>query len=280
MKILVTGGAGFIGTNLILELVKSHQVTSIDNYIIGSKENHIKNVKYLELDVLNIDEIDNDFDIIYHLAGLSRIQPSFLDYENTFLNNTMGTLKVLEFAKKNNSKLIYSGSSSKHHDPYQSPYASSKYLGEELLISYRRIYDLDYHITRFYNVYGPYEIKFGEWAAVIGLWRGKIEKNESLTIVGDGNQKRDFTHVFDIVDALVKIMNYQKKDNFIWELGYGKNYSLNEIYEMFDAKFGCRKTYINQQLGNYSKTLREDNKALELLNWIPRLDIKDYISNL
>lgn len=280
MKILVTGGAGFIGTNLILELVKAHQVTSIDNYIIGSKENHIKNVKYLELDVLNIDEIDNDFDIIYHLAGLSRIQPSFLDYENTFLNNTMGTLKVLEFAKKNNSKLIYSGSSSKHHDPYQSPYASSKYLGEELLISYKRIYDLDYHITRFYNVYGPYEIKFGEWAAVIGLWRGKIENNESLTIVGDGNQKRDFTHVFDIVDALVKIMNYQKKDNFIWELGYGKNYSLNEIYEMFDAKFGCRKTYINQQLGNYSTTLREDNKALELLNWIPRLDIKEYISNL
>lgn len=280
MKILVTGGAGFIGTNLIIELVKTHQVTSIDNYIIGSKENHIKNVKYLKLDVLNINELDNDFDIIYHLAGLSRIQPSYLDYENTFLNNTMGTLKVLEFAKKNNSKLIYSGSSSKHHDPYQSPYASSKYLGEELLISYRRIYDLDYHITRFYNVYGPYEIKYGEWAAVIGLWRGKIEKNESLTIVGDGNQKRDFTHVFDIVDALVQIMHYKKEDNFIWELGYGKNYSLNEIYEMFNEKFDCRKTYVNQQLGNYSKTLREDNKALELLNWNPRLDIKDYISNL
>lgn len=280
MKILVTGGAGFVGTNLIKKLKSNHDITSIDNYSIGLEQNHLDGVKYLNLDVTNIEKIENIFDVIFHLAGLSRIQPSYKNYKETFRSNSTGTLNVLEFAKSNNSKLIYSGSSSKHHDPYQSPYATSKYIGEELILSFRRIYNLDLHIARFYNVYGPYEILEGEWAAVIGLWRNKIKNNELLPIVGDGSQKRDFTHVEDIVDGLIKIMHYKSDDNFIWELGYGENYTLNEIFNFFKKKFQCEKIYIKQQLGNYTETIRENDDAIDLLGWKPRHKIFDYIDSL
>lgn len=281
MKILVTGGAGFIGTNLLLELKKqNHKLVSVDNYSIGTKENHIKGVKYISLDVNKIKEIKNDFDLIYHLAGLSRIQPSFREPTSTFISNTKGVESVIEWARLNRTKIVYSGSSSFHHDPYQSPYAFYKYLGEEICRMYRRVYDMNIEIVRFYNVYGPKEIVHGEWAAVIGIWRSQIENNLSLTIVGDGEQKRDFTHIHDIVDALLKIGINKTKFNNEWELGTGINYSLNEVYQMFKEKFGVDKIHINNQSGNYRETLRIDNKALKLLNWKPKDRLKKYIMNL
>lgn len=281
MKILVTGGAGFIGTNLLLELKKqNHKLVSVDNYSIGTKENHIEGVKYISLDVNKIKEIKNDFDLIYHLAGLSRIQPSFREPTSTFISNTKGVESVIEWARLNRTKIVYSGSSSFHHDPYQSPYAFYKYLGEEICRMYRRVYDMNIEIVRFYNVYGPKEIVHGEWAAVIGIWRSQIENNLSLTIVGDGEQKRDFTHIHDIVDALLKIGINKTKFNNEWELGTGINYSLNEVYQMFKEKFGVDKIHINNQSGNYRETLRIDNKALKLLNWKPKDRLKKYIMNL
>ena len=173
MKILVTGGAGFIGTNLLIELSKnkSYKLFSIDNYCIGSKENHIEGINYISDDVNNIFEYDEKYDIIFHLAALSRIQPSFNDPELTYKYNTTGTLKVLEYARKNKSKVIYSGSSSRHHNPKISPYAMTKFLGEELCKLYKSSYNMNIHIVRFYNVFGPYEIMEGDWAAVIGKWR-------------------------------------------------------------------------------------------------------------
>ena len=281
MKILVTGGAGFIGTNLLLELKKqNHKLVSVDNYSIGTKENHIEGVKFISLDVNKIKEIKNDFDLIYHLAGLSRIQPSFREPTSTFISNTKGVESVIEWARLNRTKIVYSGSSSFHHDPYQSPYAFYKYLGEEICRMYRRVYDMNIEIVRFYNVYGPKEIVHGEWAAVIGIWRSQIENNLSLTIVGDGEQKRDFTHIHDIVDALLKIGINKTKFNNEWELGTGINYSLNEVYQMFKEKFGVDKIHINNQSGNYRETLRIDNKALKLLNWKPKDRLKKYIMNL
>ena len=281
MKILVTGGAGFIGTNLLLELKKqNHKLVSVDNYSIGTKENHIEGVKYISLDVNQIKEIKNDFDLIYHLAGLSRIQPSFREPTSTFISNTKGVESVIEWARLNHTKIVYSGSSSFHHDPYQSPYAFYKYLGEEICRMYRRVYDMNIEIVRFYNVYGPKEIVHGEWAAVIGIWRSQIKNNLSLTIVGDGEQKRDFTHIHDIVDALLKIGINKTKFNNEWELGTGINYSLNEVYQMFKEKFGVDKIHINNQSGNYRETLRIDNKALKLLNWKPKDRLKKYIMNL
>jgi len=237
MKILVTGGAGFVGTNLLIELSrnKSYKLFSIDNYCIGLKENHIDGVNYISDDVNNIFEYDEKYDIIFHLAALSRIQPSFDNPELTYRYNTTATLKVLEYARKNKSKVIYSGSSSRHHNPTISPYAMTKFLGEELCKLYKESYDLEIQIVRFYNVYGPYEIMEGDWAALIGKWRHQINKTQPLTIVGDGEQRRDFTHIKDIVDGLILISKSNNKI-YEWELGSGKNYSINQVFRMFKNK--------------------------------------------
>lgn len=281
-KILVTGGAGFVGTNLVIELLRlGHDVVSIDDYSIGSEENHQKGAKYINGDINQIEElIKNEFDCCFHLAGLSRIQPSFEDPKETFRVNTEGTLKVLEWARKSNTKVIYSGSSSKHHDPKISPYAMFKYLGEEICKLYRVTYNMNIEIVRFYNVYGPYEIIDGKWAALIGKWRGQIKEGKPLTIVGDGNQRRDFTHIIDIVDGLIKIAFSNETQSDAWELGSGKNYSINEVFEMFSQKFDVKSQYIKNQKGNYKETLRESNFAIDLLGWNPQDRLTTYILNL
>ena len=281
MKILITGGAGFVGTNLIISLKqKGHTLVSIDNYSIGQKSNHVEGVTYLDMDANEIGSIPNDFDLIYHLAGLSRIQPSFLNPTETFIANTSSTNAILEFARARGTKVAYSGSSSKHHNPYQSPYALYKYLGEEICKMYKKTYDFPIEIVRFYNVYGPFEITDGDWAAVIGLWRNLVAQGLPITIVGDGNQRRDFTHIDDIVDGLIKIGFSTKTTEDAWELGSGKNYSLNEVYDLFKEKFGVEKVYIPDQKGNYRITLRENNEAIDKLDWSPKDRLPKYIMSL
>jgi UDP-glucose 4-epimerase len=281
MKILVTGGAGFVGTNLIISLKqKGHTLVSIDNYSIGQKSNHVEGVTYLDMDANEIGSIPNDFDLIYHLAGLSRIQPSFLNPTETFIANTSSTNAILEFARARGTKVVYSGSSSKHHNPYQSPYALYKYLGEEICKMYKKTYNFPIEIVRFYNVYGPFEITKGDWAAVIGLWRNQVGLGQPITIVGDGEQRRDFTHVDDIVDGLIKIGFSEAHAEDAWELGSGKNYSLNEVYQMFKDRFGIDCSNIPNQNGNYRETLRENNLALDKLGWQPKDRLKSYIESL
>ena len=244
-KILVTGGAGFIGTNLIKRLIsEGHNVESIDNYDSGLVSNHVDGCNYHTGDIESIYLMDKDFDMIYHLAGLSRIQPSFKNPTETFRVNTIGTESVCSFAKKINAKVIYAGSSSRWHDPFQSPYACYKHMGEEICKMYRKVYGMNIELVRFYNVYGPNEIIDGDWAAVIGIWRRQIRDGENITIVGDGNQRRDFTHVIDIVDGLYKVGMSNEKHEDAWELGTGKNYSINEVFEMFKERFVCDKTHI------------------------------------
>lgn len=283
MKVIVTGGAGFVGTNLISRLLKeNHQVYSLDNYSIGKVENHVNGATYINGDVLQINElIKEKFDLCFHLAGLSRIQPSFENPFETFEVNTKGTLAILEWARKNFVKVVYSGSSSKHHNPFISPYATFKYLGEEICKLYRETFNIKVEVVRFYNVYGPYEIIDGDWAAVIGKWRGQIRRKEPITIVGDGEQKRDFTHVEDIVDGLIKIANSSISNPDGWELGTGQNYSINEVYDLFNSRFkNIEKIYIPDQKGNYRETLREDNKALKILGWEPKDRLEEYILQL
>jgi UDP-glucose 4-epimerase len=281
MKILVTGGAGFIGTNLIKRLVsEGHNVESIDNYDSGLVSNHVDGCNYHTGDIESIDLMDKDFDMIYHLAGLSRIQPSFKNPTETFRVNTIGTESVCSFAKKINAKVVYSGSSSRWHDPFQSPYACYKHMGEEICKMYRKVYGMDIEIVRFYNVYGPNEIVNGDWAAVIGIWRRQVMNGEPITIVGDGNQRRDFTHVIDIVDGLYRVGVGNEKHEDAWELGTGTNYSILEVYEMFKEKFGCEKLHIEDQKGNYRITLRENNDAIDRLGWSPENRIKNYIDSL
>ena len=282
MKILVTGGAGFIGTNLIKRLLtEGHEVHSLDNYDSGLVENHIEGCNYISGDIEQIEYWRGDkFDLCYHLAALSRIQPSFENPLETFRVNTTATLSVADWAKHNNVKVIYAGSSSRWHDPYQSPYACFKHMGEEIYKLYKKVYNLDVEICRFYNVYGPKEIVEGDWAAVIGIWRRQVKNGEKITIVGDGEQRRDFTHVDDIIDGLYKIGIGSEKHEDAWELGTGFNYSLNEVADMFIKKFSCVKVYMTDEKGNYRETKRENNDALNRLGWKPKDVLREYIENL
>ena len=171
-KALVTGGAGFIGTNLIKTLKdQGVEIVSIDNYSTGNKSNEIDGVNYLDIDIeeiLNIQE--KDFDICFHLAAQSRVQPSFDNPQESVRVNVTGTTKVMEWAKLNDIKVIYAGSSSKHHDPSDSPYAMTKFLGEEICNLYKKSYNVNVEIARFYNVYGPFEPLDEKFGNVIGIW--------------------------------------------------------------------------------------------------------------
>jgi len=281
MNILVTGGAGFIGTNLIKTLIKdNYNITSIDNYSTGLKENEIEGVKYINSDIELIDKLGPEFDLCFHLAAQSRVQPSFEDPQESIRVNVNGTMKVMEWAKKHNVKVIYAGSSSKHHDPSDSPYAMSKFLGEEICRLYKKSYDVNVEITRFYNVYGPNEPLDEKFGNVIGIWREKIRLNKPLIIVGDGNQKRDFTHVTDIVDGILKIAFSNKTHIDAWELGSGVSYSIIELFNMFKERFNATSIYVDDQPGNYRKTLRINDDVLKQLDWNPKDRLKDYVKSL
>ena len=280
-NILVTGGVGFIGTNLIKKLVREgHKITSIDNYSTGTKSNEVKGVEYINLDIALIDQLGSEFDICFHLAAQSRVQPSFEDPQESIRVNVTGTMKVMEWAKKYNVKVIYAGSSSKHNDPSDSPYAMTKFLGEEICKLYKKSFNVNVEISRFYNVYGPNEPLDEKFGNVIGIWREKVRLNKPLTIVGDGNQKRDFTHVDDIIDGIVKIAFSNKKHNDAWELGSGINYSINELFSMFKERFNVISVNIDDQPGNYRKTLRINDDVIKELDWKPQDRLKDYINSL
>ena len=139
---------------------------------------------------------------------------------------------------------------------------------------------MDIEICRFYNVYGPYEVIEGDWAAVIGIWRRQIEDDQPLTIVGDGEQRRDFTHVVDIVDGLIKVGFFAHKHEDAWELGCGKNYSINEVSDWFIKYGGGSKEYVEDQYGNYRETLRENDEAISRLSWKPEDRLEQYIKEL
>jgi len=281
-KVLVTGGAGFIGTNLIKQLKdRGLHVVSLDNYSTGNKLNEIKGVDYLDMDIEEILKIkETNFDVCFHLAAQSRVQPSFDNPQESVRVNVSGTTRVMEWAKNNNVKVIYAGSSSKHHDPSDSPYAMTKFLGEEICNLYKKSFNVNVQIARFYNVYGPNEPLDEKFGNVIGIWQVKANKNKPLPIVGDGNQKRDFTHVIDIVDGLLRISNTEIKHDDAWEIGTGVNYSINQLYQMFKEKFDTNSISIPDQRGNYRETLRVNDDLINLLDWKPKDRLKEYISNL
>lgn len=280
MKVLVTGGAGFIGYHLIKKLIEhDHDVDSLDDYSTGKLENEHHLCNYIIGDIESVVELGR-YDKIFHLAALSRIQPSFNNPDETYRVNTLGTQQVLELARRTGAKVIYAGSSSKWHDPYQSPYAACKYMGEEVCKMYKSTYGMDVEIARFYNVYGPNEIVDGDYAAVIGIWRRQARDGNKITIVGDGEQRRDFTHVSDIVDGLYRIGFRTEVHKDAWELGTGVNYSINEVYQMFKAKFGSESIYIDDQPGNYRVTLRENSDARNRLGWEPKDRLYEYVMSL
>jgi UDP-glucose 4-epimerase len=278
MNIVITGGLGFIGINLTKRLLENgHKIIVIDDYSVGRVENQIEGVRYLPMNVEQIEYIRGDeVDLCFHLAALSRIQPSFEAPSEFFRVNVSGTEAVCEWARKWNVKVVYSGSSSQWHDPFQSPYAMYKKLGEDVCKMYKKVFGTNIEIARFYNVYGPYEITEGKWAAVIGKWRGDIQRGETIKIHGDGEQRRDFTHVDDIVDGLIKIGFGTETHEDAWELGTGFNYSLNEVANMFNVL--CE--YVDDVKGNYRETKRVNDDAITRLGWAPKDTLKQYIDNL
>ena len=298
MRMLVTGGAGFVGANLIKRLLKDgHEVVSVDNYSTGKRENHQEGCQYQYFDLSSEHTLgiyvdhgsyphwkDDDYSSIFHIAALARIQPSLQEPLPHIKNNFISTLNVLEFARKIDIPVVYAGSSSKHHGLYGSPYAWSKFSGEELCRLYSSVYDVSTSICRFYNVYGPHQLEDGPYCTVVGVFMNQYKDGIPLTITGNGEQRRDFTHVDDIVDGLVRVsramhgevdMRYAGE---IFELGSGKNYSINEVANMFGEKYP--KEYIEQRLGEYDVTLADYSFAKDTLGWEPVKDVKNHIDKI
>ena len=274
MNIIVTGGAGFIGTNLIKRLLKDgHDVTSIDNYSTGLESNQQKGCFYMTHDIRVFDDYDLiKPDIIFHMAAIARIQPSFKDPLSYFETNATGTLKIAKYCADNNVPLIYAGSSSHHSGKFKNPYTFSKDIGEEITQLFNYQFGLKSSIARFYNVYGPHQLKEGGYTTLIGTWINNIENGYECEIYGDGTKRRDFTHVDDIVDGLVKIM-LNEKYGFVFEFGRGKNYSVNQVATMFDIK----PIYKEDKPGEAQATLAETFLAKQELGWNPKKNLKDYI---
>ena len=279
MKVLVTGGAGFVGTNLIKRLLEEgHIVYSLDNYSTGKRENHIEGCTYYTNDIQNILTYDDRFmtvDVVYHMAAIARIGPSFERPEDYIDTNFNGTYEVIKYCIKNDIPLIYAGSSSKHNGRFKNPYTFSKDLGEDIIKLYQTHFGLKSSITRFYNVYGPNQLLDGGYTTLIGRWINNIQNGIQCEIYGDGEQRRDFTHVDDIVDALVLIMETQAY-GYEFELGRGRNHSVNEVARMF----GIEPIYKDGKLGEARHTLNTDDTANKILGWNPTHELENYIKKL
>tara|TARA_R110002051_G_C8751729_1_gene500298 strand:+ start:1565 stop:2497 length:933 start_codon:yes stop_codon:yes gene_type:complete len=279
-KILVTGGLGFVGSNLVDKLIKQgHEVTVIDNLSSESSSETYKNksAKYYIEDIRNLDLIlpahIPSFDVIFHLAGLARIQPSFtspLEYVDVNIN---GTARICELALNHGSKLIYSSSSSIDNGEYKTPYTFSKWGGEEVLKTWIQCYKLNASICRFYNVYGPREPKTGDYATVVRKFIRHYQNKEPLTIVGDGEQRRDFTHVNDIVNGLISIMNLGEVGD-LYHLGRGINYSINELVKMFGD---VEVKNLPLRKGEGQVTLADYEETFSKLKWKAVHNLQDYI---
>jgi len=278
MRIIVTGGAGFIGTNLVNRLIRDgHQVTIIDNFSTGKRENINPAAYYWEQDIADVDddilsEYINDVDVVFHMGAIGRIQPSFERPAEYIKTNFSGTYNLVRVCTDLNKPLIYAGSSSHHSGKFKNPYTFSKDLGEDVIKLYQEHFNLQSSIARFYNVYGPYQLTEGGYTTLIGRWLNNIQNNIQCVIYGDGYKRRDFTHVEDIVDGLIRIMKQQAYGH-TFEFGRGKNYSVNEVAGMLDII----PNYEEDKPGEAQDTLSDSSLAKDILAWEPKRNLEDYI---
>jgi UDP-glucose 4-epimerase len=276
-KILVTGGAGFVGSHLCERLSQdeNNEIYSLDNYFTGSKNNHVSNVTYIEGSTSDIDKlITFSPDMVYHLGEYSRVEQSFDDMEKVWRYNKDGIFAVLEFVRKHGCKILYAGSSTKFGDGglgrSASPYAWTKASNTELVMNYGTWFNVPYAITYFYNVYGPREIESGKYATLIALFKQKVKNGEPLTVVSPGTQKRNFTHIDDIIDGLV----------LVGENGYGDEFGIgsNEAYTILEVAqmFGSEIEMLPERKGNRMSADVVTAKT-EALGWSPKRRLKEYI---
>ena len=278
-KILVTGGAGFVGSHLCERLSKdqNNDVYSLDNYFTGIEENHVENVTYIKGATSDISQLVKFYpDMVYHLGEYSRVEQSFKDIDKVWRFNKDGMFSVLEFVRKAGCKILYAGSSTKFGDGglgrSASPYAWTKASNTELVENYGAWFNVPYAITYFYNVYGPREIQTGKYATLIALFKEKMKNNEPLPIVNPGTQKRNFTHIDDIIQGLILVGENGFGDEF--GIGSPEAYSINEIAELFDG----RVEMLPERRGN-RMTADVISSKTKLLGWSPTKTIKDYIDS-
>ena len=279
MKVLVTGGAGFIGSHLCEQLAQDeNEVFSLDNYSTGTEENHVDNVTYIKGETKNIEKLINFIpDIIYHLGEYSRVEQSFDDIEKVWSSNKDGIFAVLQFCRKTKAKIVYAGSSTKFGDGglgrSQSPYAWSKASNTELVENYANWFGVKYAITYFYNVYGDREISSGKYATLIALFIEKYKNGEPLTVVSPGTQLRNFTHIDDIISGLVLVGEKGEGDNY--GIGCSCSYSILDIAKMFGGSIEMLPERKGNRMASEVMCERTRN-----LGWKEKATIKDYIKNV
>ena len=276
--ILVTGGTGFIGSHLCARLIKDgHRVISLDNYFTGSRENHIPGVEYREGHTKDIEKhISETPDLIYHLGEYSRVEKSLEESALVWDLNKAGTFGVLEFCRKRGGKLVYAGSSTKFGDGGlgrdQSPYAWTKATNTELVRNYGTWYGLSHAITYFYNVYGPGE-RSGTYGTVIEIFRQKYQAGEPLTVNAPGTQKRNFTHVDDIIDGLILVGADGIGDDF--GIGNEQAYSILEAAQLFGGEIIMKPATQGNRM-----TSDIDTSKVRSLGWSPKRSLADYIAEI
>lgn len=280
--ILVTGGAGFIGSHLLEVLRKQYpdaHLYSLDNYFTGSENNHIGGVSYVRGSTIDIGSlIQTPPDIVYHLGEYSRVEKSFEDADIVFESNIRGTRAVLDYCRKHSAKIIYAGSSTKFADNGagrgQSPYAWSKAVNTELVTNYASWYGLNHAITYFYNVYGGREIAQGNYATVIAIFQEQFRKGIPLSVVSPGTQKRNFTHISDIINGLVLVGEIGYGDGY--ELGASEAYSILDVASMFNHKI----IMLPERKGNRFEGIPNTAKASVELKWKPSVKLDSYIQHI
>ena len=284
--IIVTGGAGFIGSNLIELLTKKtkYNIISLDDYSTGSINNHIKNkrVKYIKGNTLNIKNILNKhkkkIETIFHFGEFARIFQSFKKFDKCFQSNTIGSMAVFKFCLDNNIKLIYSATSASlgnnGNDKNLSPYAFTKSKNLELLENFKKWFDFKYEAIFFYNVYGSRQIKVGDMATVIGIFENQYLNKKPLTVVKPGTQSRRFTHINDTVQICYEA--FKKNKCKYYSISNRKAYSILEVAKMFK----CKITLLKQRPGErYASALTKITSNNKIIQKYGKLQLKDYVSS-
>ena len=284
-KILITGGAGFVGTNLIRHLLEKtdYKIISLDNYTSGSKKNHVKNtrVKYVKGDTRNISKLikkPNQIKTIFHFGEFSRIYQSFLNMNECIESNSVGSNSIFNFCLKNKIKLIYSATSAslgnKGRDKNLSPYAFSKAKNLELLENLKKWFNFKYEIIYFYNVYGPNQICKGHMSTVIGIFEDHYKKNKPLPVVRPGTQSRRFTHI----DDTIKICYMAWKKNLCrhYSISNKKSYSIIDVAKLFDSKV----KYLPKRAGErFASALTNKNLSNKIYKYFGKVSLKKYIKD-
>lgn len=292
-KVLVTGGAGFIGSNLVDKLVEAgHKVIVLDNLVTGNLDNlkkYKKKIKFAKIDIFKVNEnvLQKYFDKVewvIHLAALADIVPSITNPKDYFNTNIVGTFKILEAARKSKvKKFIYAASASCYGVPSkiptsekekinnQHPYALTKNMGEELVLHWAKFYKMPNIALRFFNVYGPRQRTSGAYGGVLSIFLKQTIYNKPLTITGDGNQTRDFVHVYDLVSAIIIALNKKNISENIFNIGSGNDISINNVAKLIGGKI----VYIPKRLGDADHSAADIKKIKKSLKWKPKISLKN-----